>query len=766
MPTLITDSIFAAYLQCETKAHLIATRTAEPQHDISEWRKRLTADYKAQCLGHLSALHEAGVRYNGTPPLSTLKSHTYHFITNCTIGNDVIESHLDALERMTLPDKSAPAFYVPIRALPHNTITPNDKLLLAFDALALGSMLGSQPPHGRIVHGSPPRIFTVDLSTVIDAARHHIGEISTHLTQAPTHHLNRHCADCAFQRSCHDIATSKDNLSLLRNMNEREREKQNRKGIFTVSQLSYTFRPRRRPSKQKSTSPLYNHSLKALAIRDNKIYLTACPTVNLGQTPIVYLDVEGDPDKQFYYLVGLRVCNETSTTQYSFWADSPSDERGMWTDFIHVLAAVGEARVVYYGSFDRTFLLRMENRYSEMGGSSALINELVKTSTNVVSLIYAHIYFPTYSNTLKDVARFLGFTWNHESASGLHAMMWRSQWELSRDSALKDRLIAYNTDDCKALELVFGAIARLGGENADEAQNTKQTADVVQVDSLKRKYPYQFQRTSYGNADLDYINRCAYWDYQRTRVYVRTSPAVKKAVRRESVPRHKSILPPNTTVVADRPGPEVCPKCGATSKFYKHDRLARIVYDLRFTGTGVKRWVVQYRYSRYSCTACEFVFQVHYANEKYGSTLRALVLYYMIELRVPQNSIGPCVTQMFGLGISSSAVTQMKKSGARYYEDLYTELFRRVTNGRLLHVDETKVSIKGKEAFVWVFTNLEEVVYVYRASRDAAFVREVLSEFHGVLISDFYTGYEGVSCTQQKCLIHLFIWVRLLWNDG
>jgi hypothetical protein len=152
----------------------------------------------------------------------------------------------------------------------------------------------------------------------------------------------------------------------------------------------------------------------------------------------------------------------------------------------------------------------MKTRYSEVAGASALIDELVKTSTNVVSLIYAHIYFPTYSNTLKDIANFLGFTWTHEGASGLHAMKWRSQWELSREPALKDRLIAYNTDDCKALERVFGAIARLGGEKANEALSTERTADVVQVDSLKRTHPHQFQRTPYANAELAFVNRCAY----------------------------------------------------------------------------------------------------------------------------------------------------------------------------------------------------------------------------------------------------------------
>ncbi|MDH3771978.1 MAG: transposase, partial [Nitrospirota bacterium] len=32
---------------------------------------------------------------------------------------------------------------------------------------------------------------------------------------------------------------------------------------------------------------------------------------------------------------------------------------------------------------------------------------------------------------------------------------------------------------------------------------------------------------------------------------------------------------------------------------------------------------------------------------------------------------------------------------------------------------------------------------------------EVLGEFDGVLVSDFYGGYDSMPCRQQKCLIHL-----------
>jgi predicted RecB family nuclease len=61
--------------------------------------------------------------------------------------------------------------------------------------------------------------------------------------------LNKHCAECAFQARCRQVAVEKDELSLLSGMTEKERKKQHDKGIFTITQLSYTFRPRRKPKR-------------------------------------------------------------------------------------------------------------------------------------------------------------------------------------------------------------------------------------------------------------------------------------------------------------------------------------------------------------------------------------------------------------------------------------------------------------------------------------------------------------------------------------
>jgi hypothetical protein len=92
---------------------------------------------------------------------------------------------------------------------------------------------------------------------------------------------------------------------------------------------------------------------------------------------------------------------------------------------------------------------------------------------------------------------------------------------------------------------------------------------------------------------------------------------------------------------------------------------------------------------------------------------------------------------------------------ASYYQATHQRLLEKIINGALLHVDETEVQLQTGKGYVWVFTNLEEVMYMYRPTREGDFLREMLKGFHGVLVSDFYGAYDGIDCPQQKCLIHL-----------
>jgi hypothetical protein len=61
-----------------------------------------------------------------------------------------------------------------------------------------------------------------------------------------------------------------------------------------------------------------------------------------------------------------------------------------------------------------------------------------------------------------------------------------------------------------------------------------------------------------------------------------------------------------------------------------------------------------------------------------------------------------------------------------------------------------------------VLTDGKRVVFKLTETREATFVHEFLSDYKGVLISDFYPGYDSVPCRQQKCWVHL---IRDLNND-
>src|SRR5215217_7914933 len=90
--------------------------------------------------------------------------------------------------------------------------------------------------------------------------------------------------------------------------------------------------------------------------------------------------------------------------------------------------------------YEREFLKKMRKRATR----KAPVDRVLKALVNPLSLIYSHIYFPTYSNGLKDVGACLGCSWTEPDASGIQSLVWRGRWEASHDEVWKQKLITYN----------------------------------------------------------------------------------------------------------------------------------------------------------------------------------------------------------------------------------------------------------------------------------------------------------------------------------
>ena len=78
----------------------------------------------------------------------------------------------------------------------------------------------------------------------------------------------------------------------------------------------------------------------------------------------------------------------------------------------------------------------------------------------------------------------------------------------------------------------------------------------------------------------------------------------------------------------------------------------------------------------------------------------------------------------------------------------------KLCSGHLLHIDETSISVRGFNGYVWALTSMEEVAYFFTPTREGNTIQEMLKTFSGVLVSDFYAAYDAIDCPQQKCLIH------------
>src|SRR5260370_38605889 len=94
------------------------------------------------------------------------------------------------------------------------------------------------------------------------------------------------------------------------------------------------------------------------------------------------------------------------------------------------------------------------------------VDRVLESLVNVLSLIYAHVYFPAYSNGLKEVGACLGCSWGDPDASGTQSIVWRVRWEATRDEQWKRKLMTYNLEDCADLkrvtEFVYAASAAIG----------------------------------------------------------------------------------------------------------------------------------------------------------------------------------------------------------------------------------------------------------------------------------------------------------------
>ena len=143
-------------------------------------------------------------------------------------------------------------------------------------------------------------------------------------------------------------------------------------------------------------------------------------------------------------------------------------------------------------------------------------------------------------------------------------------------------------------------------------------------------------------------------------------------------------------------------------------------------------------------------------NLRTGPGLASWAVYQHVALRLSFEDIALSLNDLFGYSYAGNVGQRAQSRLAEDYRVTVDQMLERLRSGMLIHADETKVKLKNSIlGYVWVLTGMEIVVYLYHPGREGTFLKDTLGDFAGVLVSDFYSAYDSVTCHQQKCHLHL-----------
>lgn len=657
---------------------------------------------------------------------------------NLNFKNANIDMTLDGVEFIGTKN------IIPIFITPFEKVTQTDKLFLALQASFIQSEFNLKVEYFKVIYGKNLQETQFKLSSFTKNNEKIIGEMNQMLSDStePPLILNKHCSVCEYRISCREKANADGNISLLDRATPKVIEKYKKKGIFTIQQLSYLYKPRRRKKQEAKQIAVHNLELQALALRTDKIYAQQLPELS-RQTIELFLDIEGNPDEKLFYLIGVLICKDNTIICNRFWADNTSDEANIWQQFLSAINEYSDAPIYHYGNYELKAIDILGKRYNTN------VTHIQSRLINIVNSIYGKIYFPVYSNGLKELGNYIGATWSSTNASGTQSLVWRHQWETTLQEEHKQLLITYNKEDCYALKLLTDKLSQIQ-ESAnvlteiDFVNNPKRNSSVICV-QVHQQFDtiLKFAHENYNSSKISFQNTG-----QQESKKMGAKEGHKGTAR--TIPKARRII----TVAIKR----ICPvhKCKLTKT---PKTTERTLTDIVFTKYTVRKTILKYVGHKSYCPKCNKYFpppQIETIGRKhFGHSFKAWVVYQRLVLRLPFDIIRLNLKEMFNEDVSKGGISTVFSGFASFYNYTEKQNLKQILNGSFIHADETKVNVKGVDHYVWIFTNGKEVIFRETATREIDMILELLKDYKGILISDFYSGYESLKCKHQKCWVHL-----------
>ena len=98
----------------------------------------------------------------------------------------------------------------------------------------------------------------------------------------------------------------------------------------------------------------------------------------------------------------------------------------------------------------RTMVSRAKKRFA--------LFEQARLADPRTHIVKSRMIWPTYSLSLKTIAAFLDFKWRDADPSGAGSIQWFHEWVETGDDSVRQRILEYNEDDCRATRVLVDAL--------------------------------------------------------------------------------------------------------------------------------------------------------------------------------------------------------------------------------------------------------------------------------------------------------------------
>jgi predicted RecB family nuclease len=298
-------------------------------------------------------------------------------------------------------------------------------------------------------------------------------EIVSHRLETLPAYASGTCKNCVWYTACIDTLEKANDLTLIPELGRSKRDVIAKQigSIYNLANADISrFISERKtafPGIGPETLEKLQARAKLLSDKDGKPYLREAIAIPTSETEL-FFDIELDPMRDVCYLHGFveRRGGANNTERYvPFFADAPTPaaEERAFADAWQYIQSMQPCMIYYYSKYERTIYRKLREKYPNVCSADDI--EVMFDPARSVDLYYDVVQkateWPTRDFSIKTVAKHLGFAWRDSHPSGAASIEWFHRWVESSDPAIRQRILDYNEDDCRATRVLLDAIRQL-----------------------------------------------------------------------------------------------------------------------------------------------------------------------------------------------------------------------------------------------------------------------------------------------------------------